>query len=82
MQILTRCQRDRCVVNGGEGLTVVDFGGGDTAMVGVIGRSEGQRDKRCDRKELAADGVGKMPLLVGADATVVETEDVREGGDR
>ncbi|RWW35961.1 hypothetical protein BHE74_00059056 [Ensete ventricosum] len=57
MQILTRCQGDRCVVNGGEGLTAVDFGGGDTATVGVI--------------ELAADGVGKVPLLVGADATVV-----------
>ncbi|RWW77420.1 hypothetical protein BHE74_00014426 [Ensete ventricosum] len=47
MQILTRCQGDRCVVNDGEGLTAVDFGGGDIATVGVIGRSEGQRDKRC-----------------------------------
>ncbi|RRT43461.1 hypothetical protein B296_00036991 [Ensete ventricosum] len=28
-------------------------------------------DKRCDRKELAADGVWKVSLLVGADAIVV-----------
>ncbi|RRT58025.1 hypothetical protein B296_00041541 [Ensete ventricosum] len=49
----------------------VDFDGGYTATVGVIGRSEGQRDKRCGRKELVTDGVGKVPLLVGADATVV-----------
>ncbi|RZS14605.1 hypothetical protein BHM03_00046317 [Ensete ventricosum] len=47
MLILTRCQGDRCDVNGDEGLTVVDFGREGTAMVGVIGRSEGQRDKRC-----------------------------------
>ncbi|RWV98391.1 hypothetical protein GW17_00038769 [Ensete ventricosum] len=71
MQILTRCQGDRCVVNDGEGLTMVDFGGGDTTTVRVIDRSEGQRDKRCSRKELATDGVWKVPLLVGADATVV-----------
>ncbi|RRT65873.1 hypothetical protein B296_00035433 [Ensete ventricosum] len=57
MQILTRCQGDRCVVNNGEGLTAVDFGGGDIATVGMI--------------ELTADRVGKVPLLVGADATVV-----------
>ncbi|RWW44062.1 hypothetical protein BHE74_00050212, partial [Ensete ventricosum] len=42
-----------------------------TTTVGVIGRSEGQRDKHCGRKELAADGVGKVLLLVGADAIVV-----------
>ncbi|RWV82219.1 hypothetical protein GW17_00056298 [Ensete ventricosum] len=33
-------------------------------MAGAIGRSEEQREKRCN-------GVGKVPLLVGADATVV-----------
>ncbi|RRT37849.1 hypothetical protein B296_00046422 [Ensete ventricosum] len=62
MRILTRCQGDGCVVNDGEGLTAV----------------EGQRDKRCDRKFLSFDnekelavGVGKVPLLVGAYATVV-----------
>ncbi|RWW83536.1 hypothetical protein BHE74_00007961 [Ensete ventricosum] len=38
MQILTRCQGDRCVVNGREGLMAVDFSGRDTATVGVIGR--------------------------------------------
>ncbi|RRT35423.1 hypothetical protein B296_00051286, partial [Ensete ventricosum] len=78
-QIFTRCQGDRCVVNRGEGLTTVDFDGGDAAMAGAIGRSEGQREKHYDRrfmsfdseKELIADGVGKVPLLVGADATVV-----------
>ncbi|RWW68812.1 hypothetical protein BHE74_00023637 [Ensete ventricosum] len=63
-KIFTRCQGDRCVVNRGEGLTAVDFGGGDAATAGAIGRSEGQREKRCD-------GVEKVPLLVGADATVV-----------
>ncbi|RWV94118.1 hypothetical protein GW17_00043379 [Ensete ventricosum] len=71
--------RDRCVVNRGEGLTTVDFSGGDAATAGAIGRSEGQREKRVvvdllsfdSENELIADGVGKVPLLVGADATVV-----------
>ncbi|RRT41442.1 hypothetical protein B296_00045401 [Ensete ventricosum] len=45
-QILTRCQGDCYVVNRDEGLTAVDFGGGDVATAGVIGRSEGQREKR------------------------------------
>ncbi|RZS08595.1 hypothetical protein BHM03_00039585 [Ensete ventricosum] len=63
-EILTRYQGDCCVVNHGEGLTAVDFDGGDAATAGAIGRSEGQREKRCD-------GVGKVSLLVGADATVV-----------
>ncbi|RWW44366.1 hypothetical protein BHE74_00049869, partial [Ensete ventricosum] len=40
-QIFTRCQGDRCVVNRGEGLTTVDFSGGDAATAGAIGRSEG-----------------------------------------
>ncbi|RWW19215.1 hypothetical protein GW17_00016755 [Ensete ventricosum] len=71
MQILTRCQGDHCVINDGEGLTAVDFDGGDTATVGVIDRSKGQRDKRCGHKELATYGVGKVPLLIEADATVV-----------
>ncbi|RWW06364.1 hypothetical protein GW17_00030309, partial [Ensete ventricosum] len=44
--IFTRCQGDRCVVNRGEGLTTVDFSGGDAATAGAIGRSEGQREKR------------------------------------
>ncbi|RRT52077.1 hypothetical protein B296_00039076 [Ensete ventricosum] len=65
MQILTRCQGDRCVVNLDEGLTVVDFGRGDATTTRAIGRSEGQREKRRDH------GVGKVPLLVGADATVM-----------
>ncbi|RWV92187.1 hypothetical protein GW17_00045463 [Ensete ventricosum] len=77
--IFTRCQGDRCVVNRGEGLTTVDFSGGDAATAGAIGRSEGQREKCAvvdllsfdSEKELIADGVGKVPLLVGADATVV-----------
>ncbi|RZR88869.1 hypothetical protein BHM03_00016518 [Ensete ventricosum] len=64
MQILTQCQGDRCFVNRGEGLTTVDFGGGDVVMVGAICKSEGQREKHCN-------GVGKVSLLVGADATVV-----------
>ncbi|RWW46651.1 hypothetical protein BHE74_00047446 [Ensete ventricosum] len=63
--ILTRCQGDRCVVNCGEGLTLVDFGGGDVATTRAISRSERQREKRYDH------GVGKVLLLVGADATVV-----------
>ncbi|RZS22672.1 hypothetical protein BHM03_00055484 [Ensete ventricosum] len=79
LQIFTRCQGDRCVVDRDEGLTTIDFGGGDAATAGAIGRSEGQREKRCGRrsmsfdseKELIADGVGKVPLLVGVDATVV-----------
>ncbi|RRT43853.1 hypothetical protein B296_00038592, partial [Ensete ventricosum] len=45
--ILTRCQGDRCVVNRGEGLTAIDFGGGDAATVGAIDRSEGQQEKCC-----------------------------------
>ncbi|RRT57327.1 hypothetical protein B296_00043952 [Ensete ventricosum] len=49
IQIFTRCQGDHCVVNLGEGLTTVDFGGGDAATTGVISRSERQREKRCDR---------------------------------
>ncbi|RRT60076.1 hypothetical protein B296_00020969 [Ensete ventricosum] len=57
--------RNHCIVNHSEGLMVVDFGGGDAATTGTIGRSEGQREKRYDH------GVGKVPLLVGADATVV-----------
>ncbi|RWW22951.1 hypothetical protein GW17_00012826 [Ensete ventricosum] len=77
--IFTRCQGDRCVVNRGEGLTTVDFSGGDAATAGAIGRSEGQREKRAvvdllsfdSENELIADGVGKVPLLVSADATVV-----------
>ncbi|RZR94131.1 hypothetical protein BHM03_00022761 [Ensete ventricosum] len=68
MQILTRCQGDRCVVNRGGGLMTVDFDGGDAAMVGVIVRSEGQREKSYGH------GVGKMPLLVGADAKMVVRE--------
>ncbi|RWW17945.1 hypothetical protein GW17_00018089 [Ensete ventricosum] len=79
LPIFTRCQGDRCVVNRGEGLTTVDFSGGDAATAGAIGRSEGQREKRVvvdllsfdSENELIADGVGKVPLLVGADATVV-----------
>ncbi|RRT33111.1 hypothetical protein B296_00029197, partial [Ensete ventricosum] len=52
------------------------FGGGDAATTGAIGRSEGQREKRAvvdfdSENELIADGVKKVPLLVGADATVV-----------
>ncbi|RWV77751.1 hypothetical protein GW17_00061380 [Ensete ventricosum] len=78
-KIFTRCQGDRCVVNRGEGLTTVDFSGGDAATAGAIGRSEGQREKRAvvdllsfdSENELIADGVGKVPLLVSADATVV-----------
>ncbi|RWV80516.1 hypothetical protein GW17_00058202 [Ensete ventricosum] len=69
MQILTRCQGDRCVVNGGEGLTAVDFGGGDTATVGVIGRSEGQRDKRCADATVV---VHKEDGLVQKNASVEE----------
>ncbi|RRT42179.1 hypothetical protein B296_00055411 [Ensete ventricosum] len=77
--IFTRCQRDRCVVNRGEGLTTIDFSGGDAATTGAISRSEGQREKRAvvallsfdSENELIADGVGKVPLLVGADTTVV-----------
>ncbi|RWW66873.1 hypothetical protein BHE74_00025743, partial [Ensete ventricosum] len=73
--IFTRCQGDRCVVNRGEGLTTVDFSGGDAATAGAIGRSEGQREKRAvvdllsfdSENELIADGVGKVPLLVSAD---------------
>ncbi|RRT47885.1 hypothetical protein B296_00035908, partial [Ensete ventricosum] len=69
----------RCVVNRGEGLTTVDFSGGDAATAGAIGRSEGQREKRAivdllsfdSETELIADGVGKVPLHVSADATVV-----------
>ncbi|RWV88283.1 hypothetical protein GW17_00049647 [Ensete ventricosum] len=53
-----------CLLRNLEDLTTVDFGGGDAATAGAIGRSEGQREKRCD-------GVGKVPLLVGADAIVV-----------
>ncbi|RRT60139.1 hypothetical protein B296_00043741 [Ensete ventricosum] len=64
MQILTRCQENYCVVNRNEGLTVVDFSGGDAATAGAIGRSEGQREKRYD-------GVEKVSLLVGANAIVV-----------
>ncbi|RZS29245.1 hypothetical protein BHM03_00062954 [Ensete ventricosum] len=49
------------------------------AMAGAIDRSEGQREKRAvvdllsfdSENELIADGVGKMSLLVSADATVV-----------
>ncbi|RRT45484.1 hypothetical protein B296_00053235, partial [Ensete ventricosum] len=40
IQIFTRCRGDRCVVNRGEGLTTVDFGGGDVVTAGAIGRSE------------------------------------------
>ncbi|RZS10963.1 hypothetical protein BHM03_00042242 [Ensete ventricosum] len=53
--------------------------GGDAATAGAIGRSEGQREKCAvvdllsfdSENELIADGVGKVSLLVGADATVV-----------
>ncbi|RWW09843.1 hypothetical protein GW17_00026653 [Ensete ventricosum] len=49
------------------------------ATAGAIGRSEGQREKRAvvallsfdSENELMADGVEKVPLLVGPDATVV-----------
>ncbi|RWW11287.1 hypothetical protein GW17_00025112 [Ensete ventricosum] len=75
----TRCQGDRCVINCGEGLTTVDFSGGDAATTGAIGQSEGQREKCAivdllsfdNENELIADGVGKVPLLVSADAIVV-----------
>ncbi|RWW00008.1 hypothetical protein GW17_00037057 [Ensete ventricosum] len=77
--IFTRCQGDRCVVNRDEGLTTVDFSGGDAATTGAIGRSEGQREKRAvvdllsfdSENELIADGVGKVSLLVSADAIVL-----------
>ncbi|RRT63626.1 hypothetical protein B296_00017036 [Ensete ventricosum] len=59
---------DRYVVNHGEGLTVVDFDEGDATMAGAIDRSEGQREKRYGL------GIGKVPLLVGADAIVVVHE--------
>ncbi|RWW36580.1 hypothetical protein BHE74_00058385 [Ensete ventricosum] len=36
-RILTRCQGDHCVANRGEGLTAVDFGGGDAATAGAKG---------------------------------------------
>ncbi|RWW74584.1 hypothetical protein BHE74_00017474 [Ensete ventricosum] len=49
--ILTRYQGDHCVVNSGEGLTAIDFDGGDVAMAGAIGRSEGQREKRCEQRK-------------------------------
>ncbi|RRT73999.1 hypothetical protein B296_00015304 [Ensete ventricosum] len=48
--ILTRCQGNRCVVNRSEGLTAVDFGGGDAVTVGAIDRSKRQREKRCGRR--------------------------------
>ncbi|RWV99161.1 hypothetical protein GW17_00037938 [Ensete ventricosum] len=41
---------DRYIVNHGEGLTTIDFGGGDAAIVGAIDRSEGKREKRCGRR--------------------------------
>ncbi|RWW02150.1 hypothetical protein BHE74_00058775 [Ensete ventricosum] len=62
----------------------VDFDGGDAAMAGAICRSEGQREKRCDRgttptsrcrnHPYATDWVGKVSLLVEADTTVVVHE--------
>ncbi|RWW67003.1 hypothetical protein BHE74_00025581 [Ensete ventricosum] len=74
-QIMTRCQGDRYVVNRGEGLTAVDFGRGDVATAGVIGRSEGQREKRCSVEAvICCRWVGKVSLLVGADVTVVVHE--------
>ncbi|RRT37664.1 hypothetical protein B296_00024294 [Ensete ventricosum] len=77
--IFTRCQGDRYIVNRGEGLTTIDFSGGDAATARAIDRSEGQREKRAvvdllsfdSENELIADGVGKVSLLVGVDATVV-----------
>ncbi|RZS28729.1 hypothetical protein BHM03_00062368 [Ensete ventricosum] len=77
--IFTRCQGDRCVVNRDEGLTTVDFGGGDAATTGAIGRLKGSERSAAvvdllsfdSEKELIADGVGKVSLLVGADVTVV-----------
>ncbi|RWW26833.1 hypothetical protein BHE74_00029875 [Ensete ventricosum] len=59
---------DRYVLNHGEGLMVVDFDGGDATMDGAIDRSEGQRENHYRL------GVGKVPLLVGADAIVVVHE--------
>ncbi|RZS19860.1 hypothetical protein BHM03_00052305 [Ensete ventricosum] len=41
---------DRYVVNHGESLTTVDFGGGDATMAGAIDRSEGQREKHCGHR--------------------------------
>ncbi|RWW58927.1 hypothetical protein BHE74_00034172 [Ensete ventricosum] len=64
-EVTSATLRDHCVVNRGEGLTAVDFDGGDAATAGAIGRSEGQREKH------SGHGVEKVSLLVGADATVV-----------
>ncbi|RZS29329.1 hypothetical protein BHM03_00063038 [Ensete ventricosum] len=69
MQILTRCKGDRCVVNRGEGLTAVDFGGGDAAIAEAIGRSEGQREKHYADATVV---VHEKDGLVQKDASVEE----------
>ncbi|RWW71142.1 hypothetical protein BHE74_00021131 [Ensete ventricosum] len=66
MQIFTRCQGDRYVVNRGEGLTAVDFGEGDAATTGAIGRSEGTLGKENRATEVA----GGMVPGAGIEAIV------------
>ncbi|RWW42817.1 hypothetical protein BHE74_00051589 [Ensete ventricosum] len=41
---------DRYIVNHDEGLTTIDFDGGDAATAWAIDRSEGKREKRCGRR--------------------------------